>query len=307
MTIIPAQASSVPPAAAMEERALLAAYPDAKVIHISPEEYPRLAAQLEQRGYQQRGKAVSLTDDADQLPQAIQPSVRYTHQNPPLAYARNDCSSSSGGGGGPGVNLNLNIEHGGRGGHSNDAAVYFVIIGTVVLVVWAAYVFKYLYDVSMGDDPCRWAELSLSTSVSDGFDRQHLSFTGVSYKGGMMGEVGEFGISAEVGNANIRLVDNGILDLHGLYWLVGPTLRWPISSGRNPGYFLMDFAAGSTENPEVGLLARATIGLQMGLGDAAHLTLNWGVLNLNLHERQGLITEHEQYYYLYGLGFGFQF
>ena len=57
----------------------------------------------------------------------------------------------------------------------------------------------------------------------------------------------------------------------------------------------------------MGVIAQATLGLQFGIGDAMRLGLSWGAMNINLKNDQGIISDDEQYYYLYGLNVGYRF
>ena len=301
MTVVPLSAGAQPLVSAEQKQQLLAAYPHARVIHVSAEEYPQLAAQLEGAGYRQSSAELPLqVVQNGGYRSAASADERELH--PASRRVSERCGGSSDGAGG-GVNLNLHLDSSGSG---DDAVVVFVIIGAFVVIVWSFYLAKYLYDVATGEVPCRWSELGLSSSASYGYG-QRLNFNGVSFKTGVEEEGTQFGLGVELGSARLHLVENGTLDLNGLYWLIGPTLRWPLNSAYNPDYFLMDFAAGSTENREVGVIAKATLGIQIGLGPAATLALNWGAINLNLHENQSIITEREQFHYLYGMSFGYRF
>ena len=105
----------------------------------------------------------------------------------------------------------------------------------------------------------------------------------------------------------ILLVEVGTLELKGRYWLLGPILRWRFSDDINPNYFQMNFIAGTTEHDEVGMLAKASLGFLFGVGDSMQLGFNWGAMNIDLNENQGIITERDQYHYFYGINVGFKF
>jgi hypothetical protein len=191
---------------------------------------------------------------------------------------------------------------------SDEAVILFIVIGAVVLVVWSLYVFKYIYDVSSGFKPCgRWKELTVVKSTTSTGDDQHARFEGLRLSAGFRDGMTDIGISLELGQADILLREVGVLELKGGYWLLGPMLRWRISQGINPSYFQMSFTAGTTEHSEVGLLAKASLGLLFGIGETMQLGLNWGAMNINLDGGQGIISERSQYHYLYGINMGFRF
>lgn len=194
------------------------------------------------------------------------------------------------------------------GSSSDDAAVLFVVVGTVVVIVWALYVFKYLYDISLGNTPCgRWSELAVVSSNASAGVAQHARFDGLRYSTGFREGSLDVGLGFELGQTDILLSEVGVLELEGRYWLLGPILRWRLSRGKNPSYFQMNFVAGSTEHDEVGLLAKASLGLLFGIGDSLQLGVNWGAMNINLNDNQGIISERSQYHYLYGINMGFRF
>jgi hypothetical protein len=69
----------------------------------------------------------------------------------------------------------------------------------------------------------------------------------------------------------------------------------------------MNFMGGSTEHDEVGVLARASLGFRLGLGDHVHVGVSWGAMNVRLNNDQGIISDRDQYHYLYGINAGFGF
>jgi hypothetical protein len=195
-----------------------------------------------------------------------------------------------------------------NGSSSDQAAVLFVVVGAVVVMVWTVYVFKYLYDISLGDAPCgRWHEVTAVRSNASAGSGQHARFDGLRYSTGFRDGTLDVGIGFELGQADILLSEVGALELQGRYWLLGPILRWRFSGDVNPNYFQMNFIAGTTEHDEVGMLARASLGFLFGVGDSMQLGFNWGAMNIDLNENQGIITERDQYHYFYGVNVGFKF
>lgn len=312
-TVIPAYAGNSNSVNDLDEASIRAKYPDAKIIHVSEEEYPALAESLQKQGYQTSNSgSVKHLAAREKHQQPSQPAETINH-NRMRSSNRDDCGNGHYRQKEPAsdasfqvmVDFSSDMMH--SNGDDKSAAVLFVFIGAVLLVVWTFYVFKYLYDVSLGYHPCRWSELSVaSSSISSNVD-QHAYFHGLNYKTGIRNGITEFGISAEIGHSDILLVESGTLRLEGLYWLIGPLLRWRLSSGRNPHYFQMDFLAGSTEHSEVGVIARANLGVRFGISDRVHMSFNWGAMNINLKENQGIIDDRDQFHYLYGINVGYRF
>lgn len=305
-TVFPASAQSIG-TSGLNETQIRQKYPNARIVHVSAEEYPQLAAQLGQQGYNQE-YSLALKQLAQRDTAA---DTNETRQRPPglEQQQRNDCGGSIRESGDSSVQFNLNFGNtsSSSGSNGDDAAVVFVIIGLVMVVVWTLYFFKYLYDVSVGLSPCRWSEVSVISSFISRFDQQHARFYGVQYATGIQDGATEFGIAAEMGHSDILLIESSPLQLQGLYWFLGPVLRWRMSEGANPHYFKLHFMGGSTEHDEIGVLAKAGLSLQFAVGPAAFIGLNWGALHINLSEDQGIINERNQYHYLYGINFGMKF
>jgi len=202
----------------------------------------------------------------------------------------------------------------GTGGHShgrgsgNEAVVIFVIVGAVVLVVWTLYAVKYVADRVRGVELCgeRWSEWALATTSLNSDGPQYAYFTGLRYLGGVEQDGVAYGLSAELGQSDVLLAETRALRLQGLYWLLGPMLRWRLSAAANPSYFQMEFLAGSTDNKEMGVIAAAKLGFNFGLSDRLRLGISYGAMNLNLHE-QGIILDRSRYYTLWGLDLGYRF
>lgn len=300
----PVYANEAAVATSFNEAELLEKYPNAKVIRVSPEEYQSLEKKLQQGGYRQ-SKIVPL-----QLAQNKFSAV--VEQQKDLTLADDCVEKSSGSAGEDSLRVMVDFTDGmlksSNGSSGDEAAVIFVIIGTVVVIVWALYVFKYFYDVSLGNATCgRWNELTVVKSITSTSEDQHARFNGLRYSTGFRDGSLDVGIGFELGQTDILLSEIGVLELKGRYWLLGPILRWRLTQEKNPSYFQMNFVAGSTEHDEIGLLAKASLGLILGIGDSMQLGLNWGAMNINLEDNQGLISERSQYHYLYGINMGFRF
>lgn len=294
--------------AGLSETELLEKYPGAKIIRVTPEEYPVLVKKLRKRGYSQEESAILELAQHNVLkgvqvvePQSVDLSSRDDCAGSGLESASEDSVRVM-------VDFTEDMMRSGNSSSGDEAAILFIIIGTVVLVVWALYVFKYIYDVSVGFKPCgRWNELTVVTSSTSTGADQHARFNGLRYATGFRDGMMDVGISFELGQTDILLREVGVLELKGKYWLLGPMLRWRLSQDINPSYFQMNFVAGTTEHSEIGLLAKASLGLLLGIGEFMQLGLDWGALNINLDEDQGIISDRNQYHYLYGINLGFRF
>lgn len=321
MPVYPAYANPLTTPGPLDARALQALYPHAVMLQVSPDEYPALARHLGRFGYQPQSDAQPLLLAANEPAPATpapQPPTQPQPQPPPQSSSTVDCNARSGqpaGGGNVGVDVNIFTggHSGGRGsggrGSGDGAAVILVIIGAVVLVVWTVYAIKYVADMaSGGTDPCsrRWSELALTTTSINSYRPQYANFSGLRYLSGVDHAGLTFGLSAELGHADVLLTEASALRLQGLYWLVGPLLRWGLSGGVNPSYFQMEFLVGSTENAEMGTIAAAKLGLNFGLTERLRLGISYGALNLNLHD-QGIILNRSQSYTLWGLDMGYRF
>lgn len=294
--------------AGLSEAELLVKYPGAKVIHVTAEAYSSLEDKLRQRGYMQ----------AERVPLQLaqynaEADDRAAEEHHAVSSSHDECAGSGFESAGEEsmrvmVDFTEDMMKSGNSSSSDEAAVLFIIIGTVVLVVWALYVFKYIYDISIGFKPCgRWKELTVVSSTTSTGDNQHARFDGLRLSAGFRDGIADVGISFELGQADVLLREAGVLELQGRYWLLGPMLRWRLSDSMNPSYFQMNFTAGTTEHSAIGLIARASIGLLFGVGEFMQLGLNWGAMNINLDEDQGIISDHSQYHYLYGINIGFRF
>lgn len=279
-------------------------YPDARILHVSREGYPGLAAELSSRGYRPAGEQVALNGDDRHVPATTGANTR--------PQKSGDCADTAKERRTGDVSLRFAVDatndaFSSRRGGGGDSVVLFVVIGTVVLVVWALYAFKYLFDLAAGRRPCgNWSDLTFSSGWATGDREAYARFGGIRYRTGFRKGSTDVGISAELGESRIELPDES-LDLRGRYWLLGPLLRWSVGGGANPDYFQMEFLAGSTENEEVGVLAQAKLGLNFGVGERFRWGVNVGALNINLHETEGMIRDRSQYHYLFGLEMGYRF
>lgn len=283
-----------------DEHALLQQYPNAKILRVSAEEYPQLASQLQSQGYNQANSQLASNDNTSQVSINTQP----------VAAEAGDCGGNNQSADDSSVQFMLDVSSDmlGSSGDSDGAAVVFVIVGSVLVVVWTLYVFKYLYDVASGFNPCDpWHEFTAASSRISSSSTERADFHGLKYMTGFRDGATEVGFSVELGNADIFLPQLTNQRLQGTYWMLGPLLRWRMSAGNNPHYFDMSFVGGSTDHNETGLIAKATIGMQFGLSDNMHLGLNWGAMNIDIKESQGLLNDGNKYYYLLGANFGVRF
>jgi len=308
-TVVPVYAEQSVITTNMTEQELRKQYPNAKVINVEQEDYAQLAESLRSQGYtSQRSTEIEQanTQDAKQ-----DTANNHTTSNKPecndelLTKSSSQKRSTD-------VNTAIDISDGilDSGGSGGDAAVIvFVIIGAIVIVVWALYVFKYLYDLSTGFTPCEyWYQLTYTSSSISSTEGEFFDMDGLRFTTGFRDDGTDVGIALEMGDADILLLeDTSTLNLDGFYWMLGPTLRWRLSTGYNPHYLHMNFMGGTTQHDEIGVLAKATIGFQIGLGKHFHLGFNFGAMNINLNDELTVISDDDQYHFLYGINSGFRF
>ena len=311
----------------MTEQELRLHYPHARIIHVEKSDYPRLAERLARQGYAltaaadleavENGNNEAAPDKAGQH-EAGRYKVSPYKVSQENKASNDDCAGSQGDESQPSasdesfrvlVDITDDILHSGNNSSGGEgAAVVFVIVGAVVILVWALYVFKYIYDLAAGFRPCgRWSELGFVSSSISSTGIQHIAFDGVRYMTGFRDGNTDVGIAVELGHSDILLTEVTALQLQGRYWFLGPVLRWRLSRSNNPHYFQMNFMGGSTEHDEIGVIAKASLGLRFGLGDHLHLGLSWGAMNVELNNDQGIISDRDQYHYLYGVSAGFRF
>ena len=306
-TVFPVAMAEEISAMDMTEEQIRAQYPDARIIHIEPEDYPQLAENLRQQGYEKKSEAgtTEAVEKKSELPVLNEEASKV-----------DDCGNKSSLGESVGddtigetIDITANIfKSKGKSGSKEEAVVVFVIIGAVVIVVWALYVMKYIYDLAAGFKPCEtWYDFSFTSSSISADNNQFVDFNGLHFATGFRDGNTDVGIAAEIGDSDIFLTETSSLKLEGLYWFLGPVLRWRLSDDRNPHYFHMSFMGGSTKHDEVGILAKATLGLRFGIGKNFHIGFSWGAMNINLNDNQGVITELDQYHQLFGITSGFRF
>lgn len=285
----------------LDKQAIIKQYPTAKILEVAPEDYPQLAKQLRSQGYNQALPQHEVNDG----------STTQSIQNQATNKTSDNCDNNSTSVGEDSINVMLDISgdvlNSASGGNGDGAALVFVIVGTVLVVVWALYVFKFLYDVATGFKPCYWSELTLSSSRISSNSDDYADFKGINYMTGFRNGATEVGISIELGHSDIQLPQLLNQRLKGSYLFLGPLLRWRMSASKNPHYFSMNFLAGSTEHDEMGTIAKASLGLQFGLGTSTHLGFSWGAMSIDVKDSQGILQDRNEYFYLYGMNFGFKF
>jgi hypothetical protein len=313
-SVVPAQ-SQATPLMVKDVQQLRQQYPQARIIQVSEAEYPQLAQQLADQGYRttesSSGLQLAAVDEsyaAEQTDMATEPAGK-----------RDDCQSEpttqSGSGSGSSeqdvrlaVDISDSVLRGSSSSGDHRAAVVFVIVGMVLVVVWALYIFKFLFDVANGYEPCdvwsEWVGVASRINESDG---DEASFSGIRYVTGFREGITDVGIAVEIGRADIRLSAISAEPLEGTYWMLGPVLRWHASKDSPNTLVQMQFLAGSTPHDEVGVLGQARIGVQIGLSKQLALGFSWGVMNIDLNNDQGLLSEDDRYYYLAGASVSYQF
>lgn len=307
-TILPGYASQSTFIDNLSEKKLLENFPNAKIIHVSPDKYQALSSTLQFQGYSilEKTTLLAMADN-----NAESKNTPFVDKKIPETNCNGNSDSRQ-----PksedslqvALDFSTDVMKSNNNSDSNKAAVLFVIVGTVVLVVWTLYAFKYIYDLSTGYRPCnRWNEFTVTSRSISGNTNQHANFNGVRYTSGFREGATDIGISIEYGQSDILLNETNATALKGTYWLLGPMLKWQLNSGNDPYYFLMHFLAGTTQHSETGILAIANLGFQFSFRKNYQLGINWGAMNIKLNEDEGILSEKNQYHYLYGINLGYRF
>ena len=307
-TVLPCYATKTTFIDNFSEKDLIEKFPKSKVIHVSPEAYQKLSNTLKFQGY-------SILEKTNQLVMANNGMEPKSADSINKNGAKSDCNENSTSQQSKGedslqvmLDFSTDMMKSSKDADGDKAAILFVIVGTVVLVVWTLYAFKYIYDLSKGYRPCsRWNELTITSSSMSENSNQHANFTGVRYTSGFSEGKTDIGLSIEYGQSDILLNETNTLALKGAYWLLGPTLRWQLNSRDAPYYFLMNFLAGTTEHNEIGIIALANLGFRFSFQESYQLGINWGAMNIDLSKNEGIISESDRYHYLYGINFGYHF
>ena len=308
-TVVPVYAEQAVITTDMTEQEIRMLHPNAKIIHVAQENYSQLAENLRNQGYAPKTETFLAQANTQNIEHAI--SNTESTSNTPECNDTTLTKTSNKSGSGD-INAAIDISDGilksGNGSGGDGAVIVFVIIGAIVIVVWALYVFKYLYDLSTGFVPCEyWYQLTYtSSSISDDLET-HFNMDGLRFTTGFRDDGTDVGIALEMGHADILLTEQQSLKLDGFYWMLGPTLQWRLSTGYNPHNIYMNFMGGTTEHDEIGVIAKASVGLQFGLGKHFHLGFNFGAMNINLNDNQAILTDRDQFHFLYGVNSGFRF
>lgn len=292
MTVVPVYANPPETVSDIYER-----YPNATVVHVSRDEYPALALQLAQGGY----RAATLSDDGGVGRQGAVGETAAPQRS-------EDCGENYREARSPDASIHVTNIMNSSGGGGDDAAVIFVVIGMVVVVVWTLYAIRYLVDLAVGRRSCgAWSDLVFSSSWGSGAGEASAWFGGVRYLTGIRRGSTDFGLSGEIGHSHIQLPEAS-LDVHEVYWLLGPLLRWHMGGSRgNPNYFQMEFLAGTTDNDAIGVIAQAKAGFNFSVGDNFRWGLSFGALNIDLKKTEGILDERSRYHSLMGLEWGYRF
>lgn len=300
-----ADAASLPDCPILNE--LQAAYPEARLVEVTREEYHTLVAM--------NGNAVDVhtAPPAEKTTYEVEPETRrsrnprwWFHRPPP---ERGTVVSAR-------VNLGSRVgvsAHGmGTGSISTDdlAVILYVLLGAVVVAVAVFYGGFILYEMMTGiGDYQYWAHY--------GAGAWH--FTGSGRKGGMYGgristglvdERNRVGLLLEAGyiDGRFRFRDgDGIMSVHGVYGLLGPTVQWAVGKGPNPTTLDAEILTGYSTANRVGLMSRATGGLSWGLGSRGRLGLQLGSTYAKIRETEGPLTTKSNFNFTVGGWMGASF
>lgn len=204
---------------------------------------------------------------------------------------------------------------------SNDAAVFFAIVGIIVIIAWIPYAIQFLVDASQSEESyCPWYRLSLrrrsfsqTSWNSNEFDEfgksiRKASLTGLKLDiGSLNPKYSVLGLSAELGTHSIRdKIKNSRRRFNGTYLLFGPSLNFGVPENT---IFSLDFMGGFSTNSDVSLLGEASMNLYIPLSDSKtkyrpHLSLSLGAQLLDIRGDEGLLKYNDPFSSFFALGFG---
>lgn len=198
---------------------------------------------------------------------------------------------------------------------SDEAAIFFAIVGIVIIVAWIPYAFQYLEDLSQEESQyCPWYRLSLrhksyrSTSGEFIESYRDASFTGIRLGiGSLSSKYSTLGLSFELGGHSIKDQADGIWNkFTGTYLIFGPSLIIGKPLGGSASF---DLLGGFSTNPDVSLIGEASFNLDVPLSQTAKkflpmLNISIGANFLDIRGDQGIFQNNERYSLYLGLGAG---
>lgn len=317
------------PAARLTAEQLARLYPNAVLRQVSPEDYARIRKQFAGRAVIVVDEPVS-ADDSDPvvgdtnavevlvvttnapasapgIPAAVPPSVQgdaRSHRAGAASPAGVDDSDDSC------VALFDLFSDVDLGDTRELAVVVFVVVGVVVVAALVVYGGVYLVNMATGSgDYDYWYEVQsragwlAGSGDSGGLYGARLA---VGFEDGGV----QVGLGAEVGHLNVKAElesDAPPVELEGVYWLVGPVLRWPFGGGASTSDAFAELLGGSTEDDESRFLSVARAGVNLGLGERISLGVSIGSLYTDLKASEGPAREGDNFALLLGAGLGVGF
>ncbi|MDT8446783.1 MAG: hypothetical protein RRB13_07795 [bacterium] len=211
----------------------------------------------------------------------------------------------------PRFNFNLGFHFNGpiRGGNDDAVALFFVVVGLVVVFAFVAYSVTYLYRyLAHGYRGQGWFELGVGAwgfANAQEFGGLKAARIGMGLK-----ERGfSWGLGAELGRIDATLSlepkdQAKDLALSGAYAAAGPRLNYATDWGPQ---WTLEFLAGTSEHPEVHLLAKAMLGLRWRYGSGLYFGLSTGSLMVSLKSNLGYVRQQNPYNWLSGAETGWRF
>ncbi len=204
---------------------------------------------------------------------------------------------------------------------SDEASVFFAIVGIIVIIAWIPYAIQFLADASQSEESyCPWYRLSLrrrsfsqTSWNSNGFDDfgksiRNASLTGLKFDiGSLNKKYSVLGLSAELGTHSIKdKIQNSRKRFNGTYLLFGPSLNFGVPENT---IFSLDFMGGFSTNNDVSLLGEASLNFHIPLSDSKakyrpHLNLSVGAQLLDIRGDEGLLKYNDPFSTFLAFGFG---
>ncbi len=262
---------------------LMALFPDARLVGVSPAEYEHLVAQA-------NGRAVILVADRKDVTnegaQDEATDAAVEHRPPPpagtMVPARVRTSQRT----------QVAVFAEGTGSIATDdaAVILYVLVGVFVIGAALIYGGVILYEIIAGHREYEyWQDVSVSGWRFGGSGRQGGMY-GVRGALGLLGEFNRVGLILESGylDGRFRLRDDeGTMNVHGIYGLLGPSIQWPLTRSVNPVSWDFEVLTGYSSADRVGLMSRALTGFSWGMGSQWRVGVMVGSTYAKIRETEG--------------------
>lgn len=297
--------SAAPSAPALTLPELQAAYPDVHLHQVSMSEFQSIAHRPIQMAQvivappptptppmtgrlgplaDEPTSSTPLTNEVIAATNAIMPAVR---------KAQPEVTSSSPSGG-------IYISDFGGIDSSEAAVVVFVVAGVVVVAAAVIYSGALLANLVLRPEETEvWADTSARTMFFSGSSQQGY-MAGGALTLGLKGDGADVGVVLEGGylDADVVTIDDQEVAVANGYFLVGPSIRWPLDYDEEAAVFEAELLAGS--GSEYDLISRASFAFTWSILGPWRAGLRAGALYLDVKEEDGPVWKAGEDFNLLG-------